>query len=1014
MSRMTRMQAGLRWIGVALSLLVACLALKAEASQAIVRSAAEYDYPPFSLVGEDGQATGFAVELLQEALGAMNRDVTFDIGVWLDVKSALERGEVDALPLVGRTPEREALFDFTFPYLSLHGAIVVREDTNDVRQLSDLIGKRVAVMKGDNAEEFLRRQQQGFDIHTTATFDEALINLSEGQYDAVVIQRLLGLRLIQQAGLTNVKFVDEPLTDFRQDFCFAVTEGNRQLLSILNEGLAIVMADGTFEQLQSKWFAVLEMPLDRRIVVGTELDYPPYSFVDDGGRAAGFNVDVTHAIAAMMDLDIEVRIAPWGEIRELLERREIDAIAGMFYSADRETLVDFSAPYTTIHHAIFKRADSPEIQAEEDLLGKEIIVVRGDIMHDYVLKEGYSNDPVLVETPSAALELLASGQHDVALLAKLPGWYWIEELGLANIEVTGPLLLPSDYSFAVSDGNTRLLARLSEGLVLLHDTGQLKEISDKWLGVLEPRGIDVRRAMLYAVAILAPLVLLLVASLGWSRSLARRVKARTRELEESEGQYRTLFHSIVDPVFIFDQQTNLILDANQTAIARYGYTLDELRGMTPLDLHPRDQIDSVRDNIQSLSPSSAHYYTHLTKNGTALSVEILTEPMQYRGIVAWISVVRDVSVRKQAEEALQESEARFRDLYEEAPLGYQSLDAEGRIITVNKPWLTLLGYEKEEILGRWFGDFLPPDEQEKLHANFPNFKETGEIRGIEFSVRTKSGQIKHVSIDGKVGHDVDGTFKQTHCIVRDISTLREIEAHLRQQQKLESLGTMASGVAHEINNPLMGMINYAELIRDRVKTDTAASEFAAGIIDEGNRIAVIVRNLLSFARQDKAGQSQARMHDIVAATLSLIQSSLRRDQILIKTDVPENLPQINCRSQQIQQVLINMLTNAQAALNERYPEYDSNKVLSIVGTVLQDEEGHWLRVTVEDHGAGIPQHIRERIFDPFFTSKTRDQGTGLGLSISHGIVAEHHGRLTVQSSEGHFSRFHIDLPLTRD
>ena len=127
----------------------------AQAPKPLIRSASEYAYPPFCVVDADGRANGFSVELLRAAVQTMGREVTFRVGPWAEVKGWLERGEIDALPLVGRTPEREAIFDFTFPYLVMYGAIVVRADTGDVRDLSDLRGRRVAVMRGDNAEEFL-------------------------------------------------------------------------------------------------------------------------------------------------------------------------------------------------------------------------------------------------------------------------------------------------------------------------------------------------------------------------------------------------------------------------------------------------------------------------------------------------------------------------------------------------------------------------------------------------------------------------------------------------------------------------------------------------------------------------------------------------------------------------------------------------------------------------------------------------------------------------------------------
>jgi ABC-type amino acid transport substrate-binding protein len=172
-------------------LLCPCGAYAGERTAPSVRSASEIDYPPFCIVHEDGRADGFSVELMRAALSKMGCDVTFRTGPWAEVRGWLEQGEVDALPLVGRTPEREALFDFTVPYMAMYGAIVVRKETADVRSLADLRGRRVCVMKGDNAEEFLRREDRGLEIVTTPTFSDAFHGLAEGLCDAVIIQRLV-------------------------------------------------------------------------------------------------------------------------------------------------------------------------------------------------------------------------------------------------------------------------------------------------------------------------------------------------------------------------------------------------------------------------------------------------------------------------------------------------------------------------------------------------------------------------------------------------------------------------------------------------------------------------------------------------------------------------------------------------------------------------------------------------------------------------------------------------------
>jgi signal transduction histidine kinase len=197
-------------------------------------------------------------------------------------------------------------------------------------------------------------------------------------------------------------------------------------------------------------------------------------------------------------------------------------------------------------------------------------------------------------------------------------------------------------------------------------------------------------------------------------------------------------------------------------------------------------------------------------------------------------------------------------------------------------------------------------------------------------------------------------------------------------------------------------------------------------------VATIVKNLLGFARQDKQSRSPARMCDIVEATLSLIRTVMRHDQITLAVDVPEDLPMIKCRSQQIQQVVMNLITNARDALNTRYPGFDEDKKIRISAEVVRHPSSvvsHQLpekatpitdhrslitdtiRLTVEDHGCGIPEAIRQRIFDPFFTTKPRDKGTGLGLSISHGIVKDHGGALSVESEPRQWTRFYVDLPI---
>jgi signal transduction histidine kinase len=231
----------------------------------------------------------------------------------------------------------------------------------------------------------------------------------------------------------------------------------------------------------------------------------------------------------------------------------------------------------------------------------------------------------------------------------------------------------------------------------------------------------------------------------------------------------------------------------------------------------------------------------------------------------------------------------------------------------------------------------------------------------------------------------------------------------RHQQRLEAIGTLASGVAHEINNPVQSIMNYALLIQRR-SSSAEVENYAQEILHEAQRVAAIVRGLLSFARQEGEPYTEVPVGELVASTLSLISAMLRKEGIQVDVAIADDVPVVRCHPQQIQQVLMNLLDNARDALNARYPGHHERKRIAIGSQAFRREGETFVRVTIEDSGTGIPAQLLERIFDPFHTSKGHEQSAGLGLSISHGIIVEHGGAITVESELGHYTRFHVDLP----
>ena len=239
--------------------------------QTELRSASELDYPPFALVKPDGTADGFSVELLKAVADIAGLKVNIEVGPWNDIKNKLIHGQLDVLPLVSYSEERDRVMDFTTPYLRMHGTIFVRNGEKSIRTRDDLKDKEVLVMRGDTAHEYALKEHLSDHLILTDSFEEAFRRLSEGKHDAVIIQQLVGLQLINKLGLTNIVSVEniqdkdikpsaEPLGGFEQKFCIAVKQGDAALLARLNEALAIAFADGTYDALYDKWFGPILPP----------------------------------------------------------------------------------------------------------------------------------------------------------------------------------------------------------------------------------------------------------------------------------------------------------------------------------------------------------------------------------------------------------------------------------------------------------------------------------------------------------------------------------------------------------------------------------------------------------------------------------------------------------------------------------------------------------------------------------------------------------------------------------
>ena len=247
-------------------------------------------------------------------------------------------------------------------------------------------------------------------------------------------------------------------------------------------------------------------------------------------------------------------------------------------------------------------------------------------------------------------------------------------------------------------------------------------------------------------------------------------------------------------------------------------------------------------------------------------------------------------------------------------------------------------------------------------------------------------------------------------LVSDITEKMAMQAEAMQAAHLASLGELAAGVAHEINNPITGIINYGQILINECSSESLEKDIGERIVKEGERIGRIVKTLLSYARDRREEKKPSRVPAILEESIILTQAQIRKEGIDLKIDLPDYLPEVDANFQQIQQCFINIINNARYALNEKYPARHKNKRFEITGERVTISDRPYVRIVFHDQGVGIPAHDLSVLTKPFFSTKPFGKGTGLGLNITEKIITDHGGHLSFESIIGEFTKVTIDLP----
>lgn len=373
---------------------------------------------------------------------------------------------------------------------------------------------------------------------------------------------------------------------------------------------------------------------------------------------------------------------------------------------------------------------------------------------------------------------------------------------------------------------------------------------------------------------------------------------------------------------------------------------------------------------------------------------------------------RGIDQRKRIERDLRSAHAELQQIFETASVAMRLIDHDCRVLKVNQTFAQLSGVDADDAVGRRCHEVFAGDLCHTSRCPLERIAAGADEIECEVDKKRRDGTEITCVLTARPFRDEDGELLGIVESFRDITQAKAARDAAIRSEQLAALGELAAGVAHEINNPINGIINYGELLASRDRDPATVRTMAGQIVREGRRVADIVVSLLSFARRDQRQVQVADLDEVLHDTLTLMSNQLRKDGISLQVDVPEDLPTVSCISQQLQQVFLNVLNNSRYALDERHGAAAGHPRITITAGTETFEGSPFVRLSFHDNGTGIPRECLDRVTKPFFSTKPRGQGTGLGLSISQGIVTEQGGRLLVESAEGEYTRVSVLLPVS--
>jgi len=748
-------------------------------------------------------------------------------------------------------------------------------------------------------------------------------------------------------------------------------------------------------------------------------------------------VDIINAVAREMGLGIRIELDTWAKVRTEIESGKIDALMGMFNTSQRDKLVDFTIPHFIASYSVFVQKGSV-IKSIEDAKGKKILVQKGDLGHDYIQEKHITSSILIRDSIKETLVDLAKGKADCAVASRLQGMIILKNKKIKNIIAVGPPIIQRKYCMAVTEGNGNLLAKLNEGLSIIKTTGEYELIYNKWFGVYENNKWDRTKIIQYIIWIVSPLLLIIFFAFLWSWSLKNKVFKRTKELQESEQKLRgarNYISNIIDSMpsmLIGVNAHGQVIQWNKTTEVNTGIDAAVARGKQISSVLPQmtSLMDKISESIRTRKITIAHEKPLISEDSVRYE-DITIYPLISNSAEGAVIRVDDVTEKVQMEELIIQSDKKYKFMAENITDVIWIMNKDLNFTYISPSVYQQRGYSVEEAMKLSLEETVESDSYEKIISHYEKtlsrtrIREEEIFKSFEFELkqRCKDGSLIWTSNNVRILKETAREPESILGISRDITKQKvseknriALEEKLLQAQKMESIGTLAGGIAHDFNNILSPIMGYTEMlikdVPDNSSLRTSLDEIYTGTL----RARDLVRQILTFSRQESSELKPMRMQPVVREALKLIRSTIPTT-IDIKQDLSSDCDMIYANPTQILQVVMNLATNAYHAMQETGGELRVGlKEIEFEEHDLVNSDmspGVYALLSVSDSGIGMDKELTEKMFVPFFTTKEKSKGTGMGLSVVYGIIKSIGGAIRAVSEIGKGTVFYIYIPVIK-